>query len=659
MLSKRNNNKYIAAIKKGSPENFNEQISPMLATHVSKIPQDAGWIFEIKWDGYRILAHKFRNQIRLNTRNFLNYSKKYEVVAEAMKEINSDVILDGEVVLLDKNGKPDFNELQGYNGKGDLVYYAFDIIWINGYSLVKLPLIERREILSKVVNKNSIIRISESFDNGVALFKEINKQKLEGIVAKKTDSKYLPGKRSNDWQKITTSIKNEYVIGGWTESEHSRKFRSLLFGEYRKGKLYFVGHSGGGYKEKDMAEIYRRLKKLEIKNKPFVNEVDTETKVHWVNPKLVGEFRFATWTKAGKIRKPAVFLGFRPDKSIIDSGDNGNNFKKELPLIKKKIITSNESNWPKLESEKVISSNSLKIKDDTIIITNLEKEIWKGVTKFDLINYYINISNYILPHLKNRPLSLHIKLKGPYAPGFYIKDMESRAPSYASVYPVRRKHKKEGKRDMIEYLVCNNIATLIYLINLGCIDINPWTSRIMSPLYPDYIVIDLDPSDDDFQKVITTALAAKKYFDKIELQTFIKTSGKSGLHILIPCEGFTFSQARAIAEIIADKIHKMVPAITTTEISVDLRGNKLYIDPNQNDDADTLASPYSVRPANKPQVSTPLEWKEINSNLSPAQFTIESIFPRLNKKKDLFKKLLSKNIQKSNKKILWRIIEKS
>ena len=273
-----------------------------------------------------------------------------------------------------------------------------------------------------------------------------------------------------------------------------------------------------------------------------------------------------------------------------------------------------------------------------------------------MIGYYHSIAPFILPHLKGRPLSLHVKPINANAPGFYIKDMEGRQPDCAEIFSDKRKNPKKGKRNTIDYLVCNNEETLLYMINLGCIDINPWTSRTTSDDYPDYIIIDLDPSDDGFQKAIETAIAAKKLFDKYKLQTFVKTSGKTGIHIYIPCEGFIFSDARIIAIKICDEIHNMLPEITTTKITVSKRDNKLYIDPNQNDYADTLAAPYSARPFHIPTVSTPLNWKEVNPKLNPSDFTIKTILGRLRKKRDLFKNILNEKIRKSNSKILKRFL---
>jgi bifunctional non-homologous end joining protein LigD len=291
-----------------------------------------------------------------------------------------------------------------------------------------------------------------------------------------------------------------------------------------------------------------------------------------------------------------------------------------------------------------------------VTLTNVEKELWPGITKAKLIEYYHWAAPYILPYLKDRAESLHIKNIRPTAPGLYIKDMQGKQPGWANVFSIKRKHQKKGKRNIIDYLVCNDEATLLYMINLGCIDVNPWTSRIDNYLEPDFIIIDLDPSDEDFQKVIKTTLAAKKVFDHLKIKVFVKTSGKTGMHLYIPCEKFTFPQARDIAEEICKQINQLLPDITTTEITVSKRGDKLYIDPNQNDEADTVAAPYSVRPAPQPTVSTPLEWKEVNKKLDPKKFDINSIPDRLKNKGDLFAGVMNEKIRKKNSSILKKLL---
>lgn len=319
---------------------------------------------------------------------------------------------------------------------------------------------------------------------------------------------------------------------------------------------------------------------------------------------------------------------------------------------------SAESNWNKIFEEKIKSEGSIPIEKETIHLTNIEKKLWKNINKASLIAYYNSISECILPHLKDRPLSLHIKNLNANVPGFYIKDMEGFQPDFLDIHTTKRKHKLKGKPELIDYAVCNNLPALLWLINLGNIDLNPWNSTTKNPDEPDYIAIDLDPSDGDFKKVVKTAMAAKDYFDGQQLRTFIKTSGKTGIHIFIPCKGFSFPEARKLAEHICSEIHKRVPMFTTLEVSVDKRGNKLFVDFSQNDEADTLAAAYSVRPAKQPSVSTPIEWEELTLNLKPTDFSIDNIPARLQEKGDLWQKLHDPKIKTKNSKILQKLLSK-
>ncbi|MDB5246689.1 MAG: ligase [Segetibacter sp.] len=662
-------------LEKGDKAEMPEVVHPMNATLIKEIFDDARWVYELKLDGYRIAALIRDGKVTLQTRSGQNYTKYYQPVVNELQRLPYNAILDGEIVALDEKGKPNFDLLQAYNGAVPLVYYLFDLLWFDGYDVTRLTLLERKTLLSQLLPQSETIKYSEHFDDGPALWEQIKAMDLEGIVAKKKDSIYQQNKRTKDWLKLPTEIRQEFVIGGWTESDSGRPFRSIVFGAYENDQLKFVGHSGSGFKDEVMKEIMNRLRPLETKRKPFVDEVDHDTTPHWVKPELVANFKFSTWTAAGKIRKPAIFIGFRDDKDAKDvvrevplSTKEEEKIVQQEPTVKstkkqaeKKPVakvtkvgveTSEDSNWPEIESQKITSSEVFDIEDCQMTLTNVEKELWEGITKAHLIQYYHSIAPYILPYLKDRGQSLHIKHIKPTAPGLYIKDMEGRQPACADIFTVKRKHKKKGKRDVIDYLVCNNEATLLYMVNLGCIDINPWTSRTSKYLYPDFIIIDLDPSDDDFKKVIETAKAAKQVFDKHKLKAFPKTSGKTGIHLYVPCEGFTFPQAREIAERICKEIHALVPEITTTEVTVSKRGNKLYLDPNQNDEADTVAAPYSVRPFHHPSVSTPLEWKEVNDKLDPLKFDMNNILERIEKKGDSFAGVMDKKIAVKNSGIL-------
>lgn len=633
------------------------KISPMLCTLTKQPVTDPHYFHEIKFDGYRIIAHVNNNKVRLDSRSGLDYTSKYPSVAAALKKIKAKVILDGEVCALNEEGKPDFDTLQKPPEGSKLVYYAFDILWLNGYNLMELEATARKKILQDFLGNNKTIRYSESFADAIQLYKEMQEMGMEGIVSKRKDSEYIEGNRGSSWFKTPTEMRQEYVIGGWVESDKGRPFASLLFGAYKGKKLEWIGHAGGGFKTKEMPVMLKKFQRLEIKQSPFSNKVEYRGVVHWVKPELVANFKFATFTKSGRIRKPAIFLGFRTDKApkdvvpeiAVELKDNKKPAKKLPPL-------SYNSNWRNIEKQHFKQKEVIDVAGCDIEVSDIEREVWKNVSKMELIQYYHHVAPYILPHIKNRPQSLHVKLVNANAPGFYIKDMEGRQPGCAEIFPDKRKHKKAGKRDRIDYLVCNNEATLLWMVNLGCIDINPWTSRVENINHPDFIIIDLDPSDDDFNKAIDSALAAKQVFDKYGVKAFPKTSGKTGIHLYLPCTDFSFAEARNIAERICQEIHELVPSITTTNVSVQSRGKKLYLDPNQNDYADTVAAAYSARPFHIPTVSTPLDWKEINSKFDPSEFTIHTIVKRLERKGDLFLKTLDKKTAAKNNSVLKKLI---
>ncbi|MES2648098.1 MAG: DNA ligase D [Bacteroidota bacterium] len=659
-----------AAIKKliltGIKASMPDKVAPMLCMLTKAPVSGREYLHEVKWDGYRIISFSNNGVVRMDSRSSLDYTKKYPLVAQAIKLLKHDLLLDGEVVVLNKEGRPDFDALQKYNAhETPIFYYVFDLLWLDGYSLVKLPLTDRKAILKEIVEGNDCLKYSESFDDANALFDEVAEREMEGVVSKVRDSTYQPGARNTNWLKTPTRKRQEFVIGGWVESDRGRPFASLLFGAYNNKQLEWIGHGGGGFKEKEMPGILKQMQALEIKKSPFVNEVDTGGRMHWVKPDLVANFEFATWTKSGRIRKPAIFLGFRKDKKAKEVVREVPAQEAELSEVqpKKPVLaraTANKkrsaaegSNWPEIERQPVTSEQDFQIDDCTIRVNNIEKEIWEGVTKADLVMYYHEVAHYILPYIQNRPQSLHVKLHGVHAPGLYIKDMEGKQPECADIFTTPRKHPKAGKRNVIDYLVCNNEASLLWMINVGCIDVNPWTSQTSNPEQPDYLIIDLDPSDGDFKKAIETALAAKEYFDDLKLQTFVKTSGKTGIHIYLPCTGFNFKQARSMAEKICGEISKILPEITTIVVDIERRGKKLFVDFSQNDYADTVAAPYAVRP-NKagPIVSTPLQWKEVRPGLDPGDFTMQTILNRLERKGDLFKGVMEKKIMIANSKIL-------
>lgn len=679
--------------KKASQQKMPARISPMLCTLTKEIVEDEDYLYEVKWDGYRIVAFAEAGKVHMDSRSGLDYTAKYPNIAKALKALKHDVILDGEVVVFNTDGSPDFDALQKYNGHTSAIHYCvFDLLWLDGNDLRNLPLTQRKELLKALVASNDVFQYSESFEDGKVLYQQMLDRNLEGVVAKIKDSTYNEGERGSSWLKTPTKKRQEFVIGGWAESERGRSFRSLLFGAYENGKLNWIGRSGGGYKEKEMPGILKKLKALEIDKSPFVNKVlDTKGAVmHWVKPELVGNFEFAAWTKSGRIRKPATWLGFRLDKKpkdvVREVPKTETEIEGNLQQLEQEKQTMNpaiksgkskakathylnkDSNWRNVdESVKGKSVSDYPMENCTIQLHDLERYLWEGIPKAQLILYYHEISAYILPHIADRPQSLNLKLTHSGGPTTFIKDMEGRQPECAQVFRDTRRVKKAGKRNEIDYLICNNEETLLSMVDFGCVDINPWASRVQQPEQPDYIWIDLDPTvtnkgkrndeEKGFEKAIEIARATKQILDSYKLKAFIKTSGKTGLHIYIPCAGINFRQSRLIANRIGDEIHPLVSTISTRDETISHRGDRVYIDANQNDYADSLAAPYSIRPYHKPLVSTPLEWKEIRQGLDRYDFDMLTIKARLEKKGDLFADVLNERIAKPNTKILRKHFE--
>jgi bifunctional non-homologous end joining protein LigD len=305
-------------IKTGKKQVMPGNLAPMLCTLTKEPVDDPEYLYEVKWDGYRIISYVSKGKVRMDSRSAKDYTTRYPVVVEALKNLGHDVILDGEVVVFNEDDLPDFDALQLYNGHSAAISYCvFDLLWLDGYNLMGLPLETRKQVLESLVSQDPVFRFSVSFDNGPALYEQMIERNLEGVIAKKKDSRYVPNERANNWLKTPTRKRQEFVIGGWAESDKARSFRSILFGAYSaSGKLEWIGRSGGGYKEREMPGILKQLKALEQDQSPFVNKVlDTKgAATHWVKPQLVANFEFATWTKSGRIRKPATFLGFRNDK---------------------------------------------------------------------------------------------------------------------------------------------------------------------------------------------------------------------------------------------------------------------------------------------------------------------------------------------------------
>lgn len=600
-------------------------VSPMLCTLIDQPFSKGDWLFEIKWDGYRAIGVKDKKDVKLYSRYGNDFLHKFPPVVEALRSFDHDVIVDGEIVVVDERGKAHFEWLQNWHQdpKGQLKYFLFDIIWCDGHDVRSMPLLERKKLLKTILPKSDVLEYSDHLEkDGLKLFHQMQTKGLEGMVAKRADSTYQEATRGGDWLKIKTHLRQEVVIGGFTEPKGSRQYLgSLLIGIYQKDKLIYVGHSGGGIPDEDRKQLFARLSKLKTKSSPFSTTPDPNGQVHWVRPELVCEMSFSEWTDEGYMRQP-VFEGMREDKkpTLIHRETPAKNSKTSATPIQNSASNSNQ----KLE------------------LTHLDKIFFPKhhYTKGDILGYYRSISHYILPYLKDRPISMLRMPNGITSASFFQKNNEN-LPSWIK----NKEIYSDSTNENVDWIVGHGLNTLLYLVQLGCIEINPWSSRVGSLNKPDWTVIDLDPEGLPFSEVIKVAQTVKSVCDEWGIASFPKTSGKTGLHIYIPLNTkYSYEQAKNFAHLLAIEINKRQPVITSIVRDPAKRHQKIYVDYLQNREAQTLAAPYSVRPTSDATVSMPLHWDEVTPGLKPTDFTIQNALARIEKVGDIWKPVLTKGI---------------
>ncbi|WP_265129400.1 DNA ligase D [Chryseobacterium oranimense] len=610
----------------------------MLAKSYEKAFDDEDWIFEIKWDGYRAIADLSHKNPLFYSRNGISFLSKFERVTEDFEHQKHKMILDGEIVAYDEHGKPNFQLLQqiGENPNLALTYQVFDLLWLNGHSTEDIPLLQRKELLKEALTETDIIKYCDHIpEKGIDFFNQMKQMKLEGMIAKKADSLYVEDHRTTDWLKIKFTETDEAIICGFTEPRGSRKaFGALILGKYIDGELIYCGHTGTGFNNESLEQLYERLQKLIIKSSPFETIPKTNMPVTWTKPELVCEIKYSEITKDGIYRHP-VFVAIREDKEPEEITISSINPKpKEM---KTKTSTKKAENSEK-EKEVTLDKHTVKLTNQNKIYFPKD-----GITKGEVIEYYQSVASYILPYLKNRPLSLNRFPNGIEEQGFYQKDAGDNMPDWIKTTKVY----SESNDKYIDYVYCNDKATLAYLNNLGCIDMNPWNSALPDLEHPDYLVLDLDPSKKNtFDHVIETALQVNEVLQSVKIKGYCKTSGSTGIHVYIPMGGkYDFDQVKDFAHILMKQVNEKLPKLTTLERSLQKRDDKkIYLDYLQNRTGQTLASAYSLRPKEGASVSMPLEWEELKPGLKPTDFTIDNALERIKEKGDLFKPVLGKGI---------------
>ena len=595
-------------------------VSPMLAESREKPFTKPGWLFELKYDGYRLLAEKTEEGAHLWYRSGREATRTFPEIARAVAALpDRTLLLDGEVVALDESGRPSFQRLQRRGQIAGAVeaeraavenpstLFAFDLLAYDGFDLRALPLIERKRLLREVMPAVGPLRYTDHVEErGVDFYGAVEALGLEGAMAKRTASPYRAG-RSGDWLKLRVDATGDFAVIGWKESTSRGRpgFSGLHLG-VREGQAWlYAGSVGSGFTERQLNDLRARLEPFR-RAKPIATKGLPKTGRHvWVEPGIVCEVRFKEWTEDGYLRHP-VFLRLRDDKAA-----------EECVRAREEDVI--EEPPPPKPSERKLQ------------LTNLDKPYWpeEGITKGDLLAYYHAIAPWILPYLHDRPLVLDRYPEGIAGKSFYQKDAPSFLPDWIRTVAIKSEGGEQGERN-IHYILCEDADALLFIANLGAIPLHVWASRASALDRPDWAILDLDPKGAPFSDVAAIARFLGDFCRDIGWTPFLKTSGGSGLHVLLPLGGLcTFEQARQLAEVIARHAAHQLPKIATIERSLAARRGRVYVDFLQNGRGKLLAAPFSARPRPGATVSTPLRWEELKGGLTPAKFTLRSVPRRM------------------------------
>jgi bifunctional non-homologous end joining protein LigD len=630
------------------------RLEPMLATLGERAFSDPSWLFEIKWDGVRALAWIDGDALTLRSRNNVDITQRYPELASLVETLAArQAIVDGEIVALDERGHSDFGLLQermhvrapseALVAKTPAVFYAFDLLYCDGYDLREAPLLQRKQLLQRLLHGSARIRYADhQLEHGKELYALAKESGLEGIVAKRADSRYVSD-RSMNWLKLKVTQTLDAVVGGWTAARTPAiPLGSLLLGLYEGKKLRFIGHVGSGFDAKKHEELTSRLKDLAVAACPFGLVPEANEKPSWVSPELVARVKFSGWTQDHALRHP-VFIALREDARPADCQWESEVARAAAePTATPAVVRVPEVVGRVLSTTAQIEAELFKGRAETVAIeldgrrlrfSNLNKVYFpeSGYTKRDLLAYYYRVADFILPFLRERALVLRRYPDGIKGQAFFQKDLREGVPEWFKTVPID----SEKKGEPIHYATANDRASLLYLTGLGCIDHNPWSNRYDDFDHPDYFFFDLDPSDGtDFSVVVAIARALHDKLEELRLAHFVKTSGATGIHIFIPVEPvYTYEQLRTFGEIIARTVTAEHPNLVTNERSVAKRpAGRVLIDVQQNAHGRPLAAAYAVRAFPKAPVSAPILPRELKTSLKPEDLNIKTIFARLKEK---------------------------
>ncbi len=676
----------------GPAESLPQNLEPMLADAADDEPQTRpDWSYEPKLDGYRVLAYIENDTVFLQSRRGIDLTPLFpEIVEELQQQHVGSMLLDGEVVALDSDGRPSFNALQNRaqrKGSKELVtarrehpviFLCFDLLHFAGMNLRDASYMQRRRYLTQCLLPSAHVQLVHISDDAEQLYEASLASGFEGIVAKKRDSRYQPGKRSAAWVKYKATHTNEFVVGGYTQGRGGRgKLGALLLGYYKGRQLHYVGHSGSGFTDQSIKQFLALASTLETKASPFAEKPPLNAPATWLKPELVAEIQFDTWTPDGYLRSP-VFLRLRDDVEAKEVRSGPDPKKKARP----KPTPANNIELVLQQLDGKAQQLELVLDDAKIRLTNLDREYWPGdkstkskpITKRDYLRYLARISPWMLPHLRDRPLTMIRMPEGIGGERFFQKHWEQERPAFVQTVPVFSEH-RDGTH---EYVLGNNLPTLLWLGQVGTLEFHVWHSRAKvaadtksrstdydSSLdameasvlnYPDYLVFDIDPyiysgreakgaepelNKKGFAMGKRVAFWINDLLKEMSLTARVKTSGKTGLHVFVPIERtVTFSEARHICEMVGRHVMRDHPKDVTMEWAVIKRTGKIFIDYNMNVRGKTLNVAYSPRGVPGAPVSMPLTWEELEA-AEPLQFTIHNVLNRLEKTGDRWHDVLS------------------
>jgi bifunctional non-homologous end joining protein LigD len=590
-----------------------QELRPQLATLTEHLPTGAGWLYEPKWDGYRAIVTLRGGAATLTSRNGKDLTERFRDVARAVVHAvrTPSAVLDGEVCALDESGASRFESLQ--SGAGRLVLMVFDLLVLDGEPVHRRPLTERRRLLENVLDPASdAVRLSPAFEDGPALLKAATDQGLEGVVAKRADAPYRPGRRTPEWQKLKLRLEDDFPIVGFTRGTGRReKLGALVLGRREADGLHWAGNVGSGLGDGDVDSLLAALRPLSRPTSPLVETPRMPrvrvADVTWVEPKLAAEVTFAERTREGRLRAP-VFLGIRDDVPV------------ERPPMDAEVRRGRK----------------------TLRLSNLDKPFWpdEGITKGELLAYYRDVAKVLVPHLRKRPFTMKRYPDGWQGKSFFQKQAPSHMPDWieTAAFPAST---REGEKKVIDYALVDDELALLWMVNMGCIDMHTWASRADRPERPDWVMFDLDPSEGaTFEEVVRVALLVRETLDVLGLESVPKTSGSRGIHVLVPiARRHGFGEVREFAGIVAGALARAHPGLVTTEWTKAKRRGVL-VDANQNGPGKTTASVYSVRPRAGAPASTPLRWDEVVPGLDIHAFTMDVVLERVGREGDLFARVL-------------------